>query len=93
MTEGVKEVVWLSSLVKKFGLVVKTIPVNHDIQSAIYIAKNPISNEIIKYIDVKLHFIRDIVTGGNVEVLKIATTNNLADMYQSFVHKQAQVMS
>ena len=37
-------------------------------------------HERTKHIDVKYHFIRDVITKGDVKICKISTRDNLADM-------------
>jgi hypothetical protein len=44
------------------------------------LTKNNRYNDKIKYIDVKRHFIRDIVVVGEIIVEKIHTSENPADM-------------
>lgn len=53
--------------------------IKSDSQSAIHLMKNPMFHERSKHIDVKLHFIRDIITKGEIKVEKIGTENNPAD--------------
>ena len=51
-----------------------------DNQSALHLMKNPMYHERSKHIDIRLHFIRDIVTNEQVKVMKINTDHNPADM-------------
>ena len=37
-------------------------------------------HEMTKHINVKMHFVREIVAGGAVVVVKISTEDNLVDM-------------
>lgn len=46
-----------------------------------YMTKHQVFHERSKHIDVKLHFERDILAGGCVEVQKISTDENLADVF------------
>jgi hypothetical protein len=49
-------------------------------QSAIYLTKDQIFHERRKYIDVKYHYVRDIVVQSKQKVCKISSYGNLADM-------------
>ena len=51
-----------------------------DSQSVIHLTKNQIFHEKTKHIDVRMHFIRDVITQGAIVVKKISTMDNLADM-------------
>lgn len=51
-----------------------------DSQSGIHLAKNQVYHERTKHIDVKLHFVREIIAKGEVSLEKISTDDNPADM-------------
>ena len=51
-----------------------------DSQSAICLTKDQMFHERTKHIDVKYHYVRDVVTQGKLKVCKISTHDNLADM-------------
>ena len=78
--EVVKEAIWLRGLVCDLGLQQDTSVVFCDSQSAIHLTKNTMYHERTKHIDVRYHFVRDIVSQGAIVVNKIATTENPADM-------------
>ena len=54
--------------------------VHCDSMSAIYLAKNQVYHARIKHIDVKYHFVWDVLEDENTEVKKIHTKDNLADI-------------
>ena len=43
-------------------------------------------HERTKHIDIKYHYVRDVVTQGKLKVCKISTHDNLADMMTKTVH-------
>lgn len=47
-----------------------------DSQSVIALSKNNVHHERTKHVDTKFHKIRDVITDGHVEVLKISTLTN-----------------
>jgi hypothetical protein len=51
-----------------------------DSQSAIYLAKNYTYHERNKYIEVQYHFVRQVIRKSIVEIKKIGTVDNPADM-------------
>ena len=57
-----------------------------DNQSTIYLVRNPMFHERSKYIDVKLHFIRKVVSSGAIKVDKIAIEENLVDALTKSLH-------
>lgn len=50
-----------------------------DNQSAIAVAKNPIQSQRTKHIDIKYHFLRDMVQTGRVQVIYVPSESNVAD--------------
>ena len=51
-----------------------------DIQGAIYLAKNQVYHAKTKYIDVRFHKIRKLVTSSELLLEKIYTSQNAVDM-------------
>ena len=62
----------------KFGQ--EKITVFCDNQGAVQLSKNQVFHERTKHIDIKLHFIREVVARGSVRVDKVSTEDNPADM-------------
>ena len=48
--------------------------------SAIYLTKDQMFHERTKHIDIKYHFVRDVIEEGMLKVCKISTHDNPADM-------------
>ena len=80
LAEAVKEAIWLQGLVSDLGLMQNKSTVFCDSQSAIHLTKNQMYHERTKHIDVRYHFIRDIVSQGTIVVQKVSTHDNPADI-------------
>ncbi|GJT19276.1 hypothetical protein Tco_0877982 [Tanacetum coccineum] len=78
--EGVKEAIWLRGMVNEFGLPQEVLVVYCDNQSVVHLTKNNKFHSKTKHIEVRHHFVRDIVEKGEVIVDKIHTNDNPADM-------------
>lgn len=85
LTEAIKEAIWLKGFVSE--LEGEEVPgtVWCDSQSAVCLSKNQVFHERTKHIDVRLHFIRDIIAQGLVAVKKVAGEDNPADMLTKVV--------
>ncbi|KAG7554626.1 GAG-pre-integrase domain [Arabidopsis suecica] len=85
LTEAVKEAIWLKGLLKDFGYEQKTVEIFCDSQSAIALSKNNVHHDRTKHIDIKYHKIREVIADGVVEVQKISTLINPADIFTKIV--------
>jgi hypothetical protein len=78
-TDASKEAIWLQILCSGIGLVQKEVILECDSQSAIFLANNPAYHSKTKHIDVKYHFVRDMVGEKKVFLEKVDTLKNVAD--------------
>ena len=78
--DAFKETVWFKGLLKEPKLIEDNAVVYSDSQSAIHLSKNPVYHEMTKHVDVKFHFIRDLIATDVVKLCKIDTEDNPADM-------------
>ena len=51
-----------------------------DNQSAIVLAKNPVLHDRSKHIDIKFHFLRDCIDGGQILIEFVDTGKQLANI-------------
>ena len=58
-----------------------------DNKSTIELAKNPVNHERSKHIDVHFHFIRDHVKKGSVELVNVASHDQVADIFTKSLPK------
>ena len=80
LTEAVKEAIWLQGLMDDLGMEQDYFRVHCDNMSAIYLAKNQVYHARTKHVDVKYIFLRDVLEDEDIEVKKIHTKDNPADM-------------
>lgn len=81
LTEAIKEALWLKGLLNELSLCSDVTTINCDSQSAIHLAKDQMYHEKTKHIDVRFHFIREIIACKAIYVQKINTKDNPADMF------------
>ncbi|MCO5563946.1 hypothetical protein L7F22_017598 [Adiantum nelumboides] len=75
-----KEAIWLTCLVGDLGIVGE-VPVLHcDSQSAKPLARNPVFHAKTKHVDVRYHFIRDVLEDKRLQLVKVHTDHNPADL-------------
>ena len=85
MTYTMKEVIWLQGMLDNFGVEQDFLRVRCDSMSAIYLAKNQVYHARTKYIDVRYHFVRDVLDDGDIMLVKIHTNDNPANMLTKVV--------
>jgi len=75
------QVVWLRRLLGELtGAKVQPPALKVDNQPTIALAKNPVLHDRSKHIDVKFHFLRDCVDGGQLVIEFIESERQLADI-------------
>ena len=81
MIEAMKKIIWLQGLLDDLGIDHNLLKINCDSMRFIYLAKNQVYHARTKHIDVRFHFIQEILDKGDIELLKIHTKKNPADMF------------
>ena len=85
ITEAVKEAIWLQELLEEHYISQRSVTIHCDSMSAIYLAKNQVFHARTKHIDVRYHFVRDVLEDGDVEIVKVHTKDNPVDMLTKVV--------
>ena len=80
LTEATKEASWLKGILDEIGCEQGCVNAFCDSQSAIHLKKNSMYHERTKHIDIRLHFIRDVIEEGLVQVKKMSTDANPDDL-------------
>ncbi|PHT39952.1 hypothetical protein CQW23_18806 [Capsicum baccatum] len=80
ITDTFKEAIWLKCLFGELSKDLQITTVFCDSQSDIFLTKDQMFHERTKHIDVRYHFVREIIAHGDIVVSKISTYDNPADM-------------
>ncbi|CAN1334246.1 Retrovirus-related Pol polyprotein from transposon TNT 1-94 [Linum perenne] len=75
------QILWIRSQLIDYGLKLQTTPLLCDNTSAVNIAKNPVHHYRTKHIDIKFHFLRELVSQGIIDIQFIPTNLQLADLF------------
>ncbi|WVZ49176.1 hypothetical protein U9M48_000553, partial [Paspalum notatum var. saurae] len=75
------QLLWMKATFSDFGLRFGKIPLLVDSTSAISVAKNPVLHSRTKHIDVRFHFLRDHYEKGDIDLVHVASENQLADIF------------
>ena len=75
------EAVWLWKLLSDiFDLQLDATCIHCDSQSCIKLSENPVFHDTSKHIEIKYHYIRDMVQRGAVKLLYVVTEEQIADV-------------
>ncbi|GFT41431.1 retrovirus-related Pol polyprotein from transposon TNT 1-94 [Trichonephila clavipes] len=82
LTEAAKEFIWLKNVIdnKSLNLELSENVMFCDNQAAISVSKSPVENYRTKHIDVRYHFLRNLIYDKVFQIKYIGTKNNLADI-------------
>jgi len=64
----------------ELGYSLKPIPICGDNQGLIFIASNPVTEQQSKHINIRYHYVREVISQGYARVFFINGDNNPADM-------------
>jgi len=90
LSEGIRESVWIKGMLQELKLMKAddAIEVFEDNNACISIAENDGVSERVKHIDVKFHYIRDMVKRSEVKLMRIGTKDQIADVMTKALGKE-----
>ncbi|GJQ95879.1 retrovirus-related pol polyprotein from transposon TNT 1-94 [Tanacetum coccineum] len=74
-------ILWVKSQLTDYDIIYEKVPIFCDNTSAIAISNNPFLHSRTKHIDIRYHFIRDLILKGDIELYFIPTQYQLADIF------------
>jgi len=81
LTDATKEAIFLSRFLASLNLKdLASVKLYSDNMGALKLAKNPVFHARSKHIDIRVHFIREILKNGDIEVNHISTDDMAADI-------------
>ncbi|KAJ0541144.1 putative RNA-directed DNA polymerase [Helianthus annuus] len=75
------QVLWIQQQMRDYGLDFTRTPIMIDNNATISITNNPVNHSRTKHIDIRHHFIRDCAEKRLIELHRVDTEDNLADLY------------
>ncbi|GKD01219.1 putative ribonuclease H-like domain-containing protein, partial [Tanacetum coccineum] len=75
-----RQVLWIQNQMLVYGFNFMNTKIHIDNESTICIMKNPVFHAKTKHIEIRHHFIRDFYQKRLIQVIKIHTDHNVADM-------------
>ncbi|CAM8993008.1 unnamed protein product [Rhodiola kirilowii] len=75
------QLLWMKQMMSEYGVKQKEMTLYCDNMSAISISKNPVQHSRTKHIDIRHHFIRELVEQKIVTLKHVTTDKQLADIF------------
>ena len=77
-----QEAVWLLQVLREFKFGMNSpVVVYEDNQSTIKLVENPVFHKRSKHVDIKYHFVRELVENKTLAIQYVPTVDNLADIF------------
>ena len=81
LSDTSRQLVWVRNLFSELGIQLAPVPLYGDNQGSIFIASNLVQEKCSKHIDLRYHYIRDVVQLDKVELFFVEGTQNAVDMF------------
>nr|GEX01465.1 copia protein [Tanacetum cinerariifolium] len=80
-SKACQQALWMKQALIDYGLRLNDIPIMCDNKGAIDLSKNLIQHSRTKHIEIRHHFLCDNVQKGNISIEKVASEDNIADIF------------
>ncbi|KAI3715280.1 hypothetical protein L6452_22255 [Arctium lappa] len=88
------QILWIQNQMLDYGVTFLHTPIFIDNSSAISIVNNPVKHSKTKHIEIRYHFIRDCNEKKLIQVVKVHTANQFADLFtKAFDEKYSSTQS
>jgi hypothetical protein len=81
LTDTSRQLVWIRSLFEELGINLSPIPLCGDNQGSIFLASNPAQEKWIKHIDLRYHYICEVIQLKKIELFFLEGSENPADLF------------
>ncbi|KAI3815669.1 hypothetical protein L1987_15348 [Smallanthus sonchifolius] len=78
---GCSQILWIQQQLRDYGLNFTGTPLFIDNNATMSITNNPVKHSKTKHIEIRHHFIRDCAEKHLIELVKVHTDDNLADLF------------
>ncbi|GJW64863.1 hypothetical protein Tco_0116747 [Tanacetum coccineum] len=76
-----QQALWMKQALIDYGICLDDVPIMCDNKGAIDLSKNPVQHSRTKHIKIRHHFLCDNVQKGNISIEKVASEDNIADIF------------
>jgi hypothetical protein len=81
ITHGSQEALWFLELLNEMGIEQRTVDLYEDNEASINMSNNPQEYKRTRHIQVRYHFVRDLVKENKIRLVHVGTADQLADIF------------
>ena len=91
LSECSKQCIWYLNLLRELNINTKTIEINVDNKAAIFIATNELTNQKTKHIDIRYHYVRELIKENKIKLRYINSKLNIADGLTKYLNNSLMI--
>ncbi|GKE61878.1 hypothetical protein Tco_1512245 [Tanacetum coccineum] len=76
-----QQALWMKQALIDYDIRLDNVPIMYDNKGAIDLSKNPVQHSRTKHLEIRHHFLRDNVQKGNISIEKVASEDNIVDIF------------
>ena len=81
LSDTSRQAVWIQSLLGELGFSIPTVPICGDNQASIFIGSNPVQERRSKHIDIRYHYVRQLIEERKIDLYFVEGAENPADLF------------
>ncbi|KAL0556158.1 hypothetical protein IC582_004668 [Cucumis melo] len=78
---GCTQMIWMKNMLNEYGIIQDVMTLYCDNMSAINISNNPVQHSRTKHIDIRHHFIRELIENKVITLQRIRSNSQLTDIF------------
>jgi len=87
LSECAKQCLWQLSFLKELNINIKTINIHVDNKATIFMSENQLINQKSKHIDIRYHFIRELILKDKIKLKYVKSMDNVADGFTKYLNR------
>jgi len=87
ISECAKHCTWATNILNELNIKIKTINIYTDNKAAIHVCNNNVINPKNKHIDIRFHYIKELIKNNKIKLTYIKSKMNLADGLTKYLDK------
>ena len=81
LSDTSRQAVWIQSLLGELGYVIPTVSICGDNQGSIFIGSNPVQERRSKHIDIRYHYVWQLIEEKKIDLFFIEGAEKPADLF------------